>query len=295
MRNWIIWIIFFVLLGMASFADNFTLSTDNDLWGSKNTDRHYTHSTHLSLSKDVDRHWADDYFGKVSRVSYSFAQYMYSPTNIATEIVDPNDRRFAGITYAGYGIYSEGIDNGRSLEIDVGALGPSSFSEETQIWVHKNIGSPRPSWAGQLEDRPTVNVTYQEKYRPFRFKNYLDTIMFGGGSAGNVVTMANVGGTARAGWNVPADFGTVRLEPTPRTFGSNFRFYGVTIVEGRALADNEFLEGVDAEPFVGDFSYGGGIGIYALDIKFLRTIRTKEFDKQTDMDSFGSFSITYSW
>ena len=285
------------LISISAIADNIILSLDNDVFGTKDTDQYYTHGTHISVSKDIDSSWIwiDNILGKVNRKSYSIGQYLYTPTNIATSVLLEEDRRYAGYLYYGYTLYSENIKRCNSLQGDIGVIGPSSCAEKTQIEFHKLVDSQEPlGWDNQIDDRLTLNITYQTRYRLYRYKNYLDTISLTGVSAGNVVTMANIGGLIRAGFNIPEGFGTTRLEPVPRKI-EKVSIYGIVSGEGRVIGYNAFLEDVNHKPFVGDFSYGVGISLYQTSLTFLQTFRTKEFDGQVDNSSFGSFVFSYSW
>ena len=134
----------------------------------------------------------------------------------------------------------------------------------------------------------------------------LDLIPHLGLSLGNIQTFAALGGTLRAGWNLPDDFGIQIIDSTTSIHGGydsndptlGFHLFGR--VEGRAVANNIFLDGntyrkshrVDKNHFVADLSFGLVIQITRhIDISFIRVLRTKEFKGQDGNDIFGGLSV----
>jgi len=112
---------------------------------------------------------------------------------------------------------------------------------------------------------------------------------------------------ARIGFNLPDDFGPVRVEPSlpgsyyfePRKEGAvgAYVFVGV---DGRAVARNIFLDGntfessrhVDKNNFVGDLQYGAAIAWDRFRLTYTHVFRTREFTTQRGADQFGAISLS---
>ena len=190
----------------------------------------------------------------------------------------------------------------QSFSIISGIVGPHAYAEETQKWVHERTGSATPQgWDNQIDDEPTLNVQYIDKYR-LRYNWYSDTLWYYGGIVGNLNTHACIGGTVKFGLNVPDNYNIVSLEPIPTALdqSSLYIFLGV---EGRAIVHNIFLDGntfsdshsVDKEYFVGDLIGGISLIVDCLEITYSVHLRSKEFEQQKRDIEYGGISIAYRW
>tara|TARA_R110000824_G_scaffold218435_1_gene405033 strand:+ start:7163 stop:8068 length:906 start_codon:yes stop_codon:yes gene_type:complete len=301
MKKLILFVGFLLSFSIGSYGETISIVADNDLWGNVHTDQHYTHGTAFSYASTnyIDNFYSDfisKIIGETTKSTINIGQYLYSPRDITETEYQPDDRKFGGILYLGYGLHSEKEKSSQFIELDLGVIGHYSFGEETQKAVHKAIDSQPPEgWEHQVSERASVNLTYQYKNKLFRWKDNLDIINSIGGSIGNVHVMANAGSMIRAGLNVPRDFGSLKLEPVPRGLFKSFSLYGICGAEGRAVGYNVFLDGLEKEPFVGEHYYGFGAGVSKIDIKYLHTIRTEEFALQEDDNNFGSFTVTFTF
>ena len=221
------------------------------------------------------------------------------------------DRTYAGWLYGGVGLVS---DTGRrydNLELDLGIVGPQSYAEDTQKFVHGVIGANQPQgWHNQLKNEPGVVLTYERAWRgvaqayPLDFAADLSPHV--GGSLGNVFTQAAGGLILRVGRDLPDDYGPPRIRPSLP--GSDFfvptgafGWYLFAGVEERAVARNIFLDGntfahsrsVDKNTWVGDFQYGIAVTVGATRIALTEINRTREFEGQQHPDSFGALTVGF--
>lgn len=260
-------------------SDTVTLYLENDLFGSDNTDRHYTHGTKLSwISRDLSDYrdnplipaWSYPFIERLPyvnkpgcqrSVSLSLGQNIYTPDDTDRSDLIKDDRPYAGVTYMSFGLHSKNGYQMDSFEFGVGIVGRHSYAEDCQKIIHKWIDSPDPKgWNHQLHDEPILNIFLERKWRvlQMKYKHKLssDCIPHIGCGIGNAFTGANVGTQVRFGWNLPNDFGTFIIRPgsdsnapvkkdDPRFFRPIQRFgiHAFFAVDGNAIARNIFLDG----------------------------------------------------
>ena len=318
----------------AQKAWTFSAYFENDLFS--HTDQHYTNGTKLSwISPDLTSYAESDKLpdwslplihrlpfinepGLQRNIALSIGQNMYTPKDTSRQDLIEDDRPYAGWTYFGVAFHSKSGRRLDSMEIQLGIVGPESFAEQTQKFVHSARGIDRPNgWDNQLKNEPGLNIIYERKWRLFEAKQGLgfDTITHLGGSVGNVSTYANTGIEARFGWNIPSDFGVSLIRPAgetnapvdeqdPRFFGiRGFSLHFFVSVDGRAVLRDISLDGntftdshsVDKKHFVADIAAGISVIFYRFKLSYAQVFRTKEFKGQQNEHTFGSitFSFTY--
>ena len=314
----------------------FNFYFENDLFA--DTDYGYTNGIKLSwISEDLTAYMKSDSLpdwslpiisrlpfineqGLQRNVGFSIGQSMYTPGDISRGSLIEDDRPYAGWTYFGIGFHSKNERRLDSMEIQVGMVGPASFAEQTQKWVHEWRGCQRPNgWGNQIKDEPGLAVIYERKWRFLYDRDIgklgFDVIPHIGGALGNVYTYANAGMEARLGWNIPRDFGTSLIRPSgdsnaplsaqdPRVKSDNgFGLYVFGMVDGRAVLHNIFLDGntfnhshsVDKKNFVADIGAGVGLIIYRFKLCYTHVLRTKEFTGQEDDQAFGSITLSFTY
>ena len=256
-------------------------------------------------------HWIP-WFPKdgITHHGYIFGQNMYTPDDLT--VADPplDDRPYAGWLYGTTGVGVE-TDHGFDLfAITVGVVGPASYAEQTQKFVHKLVHTTDPQgWDTQLHNELGIYATYQHSWRALAATKRLgldfDVTPHLGGALGNVYTYANAGFTLRYGEDLPRDYGPPRVQPG--VLGSvffeptdRFSWYLFGSVEGRAVARNIFLDGntfkdsrsVQKEPFIGDLQWGIVLTWHDYRLSFTDVFRTPEFESQTSRDHFGSICLS---
>jgi hypothetical protein len=297
---------------------------ENDIF--YNTDRDYTNGVQLAWTTPPDDSWDWatktarwlPYFGQEGevRTTYEIGQDIYTPTNLHLADPDPTDRPYAGFLYVGVGVINETPDPGNGgvrqldqAELDLGVVGPDSLAQNSQDFVHNIIHDTIPQgWSYQLHNEPAL-VLMDEKTWKFSSWKVLgfsfDVDPHVGGAVGNVYDYANAGAMARFGYDLPDDYGPVRIEPSLP--GSNFfvptggfGWYVFAGVDARAVARNIFLDGntwqdsrhVDKLPFVGDGQLGAALTFWRFRLTYTHVFRTKEFRTQPHSDQFGAINLS---
>lgn len=306
-----------------------TFYLENDYFGG--TDRHYTNGAKLSwLSRDLiswgQHGWRKTLVealpfvnrpGSQKNFGVALGQNIYTPARDELAVPDPMDRPYAGWSYLEFNFVGKTARLMDSLSVQVGMVGPHSYAEQTQKLVHRWLRSGEPQgWAYQLKDEVGVNVVLERRWRAYARAAEgavgFDVVPHAGVSVGNVQTFANIGATARLGFNLPSDFGVELIaggaatnspldDHDPRIGGARrtslFVFGGIN---GRAVARDIFLDGntwedspsVDKETFVGDSYWGVGLVRGQWQVTYTYVVRSKEFEAQREVNQFGSVTIS---
>ena len=154
---------------------------------------------------------------RVVRWAGALTQIILTPTDIGIEEPQPDDIPWAGVlaattTWSSY-------DNRRlgAVQLYVGCMGPCSFGEEVQTFVHEDlgVGEPPQGWDNQLVKRmagkPELRIPLQGRgerrgeihTRALRGRNLSTGVMAG---VGNAATLARGDLEFRFGWGLPMGF-----------------------------------------------------------------------------------------
>jgi hypothetical protein len=293
---------------------------ENDVFSGRGTDRHYTNGlriSHLRAADQVPR-WvlqlarALPWFPHGVRVrgAWSLGQNLYTPEDIQSTELIPDDRPYAGWLYLGTGL---ALENGKVLdllELSLGIVGPAAGGEELQNWIHGIIDSPEPKgWHNQLPNEPTVQLIWQRKWRQLHEGStgglQVDLLPHVGAALGNVFIYGAGGAMARLGFDLPGDYGPPRIQPSlpgsefflPRRNLGGYLFLGA---EGRAILRNLFLDGstfeeshsVQRKPLVADVQAGVALVFRGFRLTYTYVVRTREFTGQSGGDTFGAFTLS---
>lgn len=254
------------------------------------------------------------------RYQYGVAltQLMYTPEDLDVPEPPAGERPYAGWSGLGFSLHTKDRNTLNSIELVFGILGPHSYAEETQDFIHsiRDIEKAR-GWDSQIPDEPTVNLYYTQRRR-LRFLESGDTAQFSidgnaewGWALGNFRTDAKGGVLVRAGWNLPYDFSDPRLSETSnsqRLFvgdvveGGNWSAYFIGGARVNTILHDATLDGpvfrdfdtdVDKEWLVGEVYAGFGLSYRAWEMSYVHTFRTKEYETQDGGSEFGSIAIRY--
>jgi lipid A 3-O-deacylase len=268
-----------------------------------------------SLIKSIPFFYAP---GSQSGIFIAAGQNIYTPDDLDEQEVIVDDRPYAGYLYLGFGVIKKSDSHMDTLEVDAGIVGRHSYAEDVQKQVHKWIGNDEPKgWANQLKDEPTLEITYEHKWKWLNAKTGrhwgYDLIPHAGFAVGNVAIYANAGAEFRFGWNRPNDFGTCTIRPgcesgaspdgeNPDRPGRRLGVFFFLGADAQAVAHDIFLDGntfqdshsVKKKPFVADFAAGLGFATSNLKLTYAVVYRTKQFDTQPQNEQvFGSLLISY--
>lgn len=296
-----------------------SLVVENDI--TAGTDQNYTNGVRASwISSEANTpYWARWFANHLSpldatgnkRIGFAFGQNMYTPADTSRRTPITDDRPYAGWLYGTLGIVS---DTGKTLDtamLTLGVVGPASYAQQTQTFVHKVIDSPKPlGWNNQLKNEPGIVLTLERKWRAlYEFSPFgvgFDATPHIGGNLGNVNTDLSVGTTFRLGYDLPSDYGPPRIRPSlpgsdffiPTKELGGYLFAGI---EGRAVGRNIFLDGntfrdspsVDKNWVIGSLQLGTALTYRDTRLSYTHVFMTKEFKQQRNASQFGALTLSY--
>ena len=300
------------------------MENDKFLAGS---DKHYTNGFKLSalsrnLSDDLDEapSWAsqivrwlpthkEDRPGR--KLGFAIGQNIYTPEDIETTALVPDDRPYAGWLYSSLAVHTQTYGRLDVFEVSLGVVGPSALGRQIQNGWHKIIGVDEvKGWDNQLRDEPGIIIAYEHRRR-FKTANSTagwgaDLIPHVGVSLGNVDTHLSGGAQARIGWRLPSDFGHAPIRPggdsNTHSFAdlTGWAFHGFAGFDARLVGWNIFLDGntwkdghnVDKREIAADFFVGLSLRFERLRFNYTQISRTREFYGQDKSDVFGSLALT---
>lgn len=267
-----------------------------DLWGFKNPDK--------------------------VRYQYGVAltQLIYTPDDFLALEAPDGQRPYAGWTGLGFSVHTKDDRALNSVELVFGVIGPHSYAETTQDFVHSVRDIDKfNGWDSQIPDELTANIYFMQRRRlPFlesgdHSQFSIDGNSEVGMSLGNFRTDLRLGFLTRIGWNLPVEFSDPRLSETANTQrlftssgdeGSHWSVYfvgggRVNLVGHDATLDGpvfrDFDTGVSSKWLVGEVYAGMGVRYQSWEVSYMHTFRTREFSGQEASTSFGSVAIRYEF
>lgn len=307
-------------------AGIWSLTSENDLFGG--TDRNYSNGLRIErvrpencVTPGLD--WVAKRLPLIDlertdiRQGFALSHAIFTPEDISRVEPDPDDRPYAAWLYASATAVATTPLSQTSmvqdvLQINLGVIGPAAGGEFIQREWHTLIDEADPKgWDSQLENELGIEIIAQRMRKfegqdglPFGLKT--DYALHGGAALGNVRTYAALGGMARLGWDLDADFGPPRIRPALAGAGvfdpeQPFGGYIFAGLEARAIARDIFLDGntlrdsasvSDRRPLVADAQMGFAIHNGDIQIAFTYVHRTEEFIEQAGPQRFGAVSIS---
>lgn len=139
----------------------FTLTTDNDTYLPKRTDRYYTNGIRFKYSYALTHSNTP----LKNTCSWEFGQMIF---NAQRRRIDPYqvsevDRPIAGYLYLKF-LKTKFFDNNKALQygVSAGVVGPASLAEKTQNYIHRQAGINSAYWGWvwqyQLKNEPGINM-----------------------------------------------------------------------------------------------------------------------------------------
>lgn len=271
-----------LLVPLTVLADGVSFTWENDVV----YDHDYGYTNGVKLTYVVGDAAGD-------RVSHSAVQTMYTPRELDIAEPQPDERPWAGTLYYEWLRLRPEKNTERRLGIQIGVMGPSSYAEDVQTWVHEQIASTIPlGWNNQLGDRPLLSAFYGHRRRLADGKWY-DVLGDTYAQLGTVTSFAGAGLELRAGL-LPDNFGSYAMEPGPLREAHRFSAHVLAGARGRYVAHNETLNSLDGPIPVGELYAGVGVGYESFYGTFIVTHRTPEWDGGYETE-FGAVTLSWSW
>lgn len=251
-------------------------------------------------------------------VGVVFGQVIFTPENLSTARLIPDDRPYAGWLYGGLVHATTRLDDDPTrrdddqayVEFDLGVIGPLSYAEQTQEFVHRLINDEiAQGWDNQLHNEPALLLRLG---RQSRDAYWGDGEGWGGDSisgwqvnAGNVAVSALFGNTLRWGWELPRTFAVgvgERSTAAGALAGAPDSVYAFLGADARLVLRDIFLDGntfrdshsVSKEHLVGAVRAGFACHLDDWFLAFAHERRTREFEEQRSKGhAFSSISVGY--
>ncbi len=250
----------------------------------------------------------------VNAVNYSIGHKMFTPDDVYSTVLVPDEQPYAGYLYASFGLLSHitggEVDSGANLEFTFGVIGPSAYGEEVQNSYHRLIGVEESlGWEYQLKNEPILGVSYSRMWRIVQ--PVTESLEFGMTphftvTGGNAYTFLAGGVMFRLGTNLKTDIGPPTIRPGfpgGAYFGGKheMNWYLFAGTESRLVLVNIFLDGntfeeshsVEKEYIVGDFQFGIVFHFKRARISIANMFRTKEYVGQKAETHYGAINISF--
>lgn len=260
-----------------------TLIAENDLFAYQNNDRGFSHGSHIGY----------DY------LNYHFfvEQNLYTPEDISDPEPRPKERPYAGTLLFGVSDANKYGEFFVSRTLALGVLGPDSFSEESQKYVHENIGSQEPmGWDHQLPNEFVAQTRWEVGHQ---FSgDWLHLYPYAKTNLGTLLVDAGAGTTLYLGSGKQLKHDRIMVENAGRDWFGNL-FVGI---EGKAVGFNATLDGnafhetdleIEKEPLVVEGKAGIEAGCKTYILGYTMVLRTNEYKGQPNATHFGSVRIGF--
>ncbi|WP_217602851.1 lipid A deacylase LpxR family protein [Chitinophaga sp. GbtcB8] len=176
---------------------------DNDFLNirGQGTDESYTNGTRIDYfyQKKKPTRFLDKLIlprtGKnaINTYHWSVMQVMITPENLSETKYLPDDYSYSGALFLSHGLDSYDPVRKFSLqsELVMGVMGPLSFAEDAQKWVHNVMNyEPPMGWENQLPNAPLLNYNFTYERMVWQPGPSVELI---GGASANVGTMLDGG------------------------------------------------------------------------------------------------------
>jgi len=246
----------------------------------------------------------------------SLTQLMFTPETASSYTQPLGERRYAGWLALGYSLHVKDDNILNSIEFTLGTVGPNALAENSQDFIHSVRGMDKfNGWDSQIPNEITADLSFVQKrradfvkwkYGAFR----MDGVTEWGARLGSFKTSAHLGGFFRAGFNLPPDFSDPRLSETAYSnlyfdtddpYTGNWSVYLLFGATGRGIAHDatldgplfsDFKTGNNREPFVGEVFAGAGLRYRDVELSYVHTYRTQEYEEQRGgLADFGSIAM----
>jgi lipid A 3-O-deacylase len=294
-------IIGLLFLGQVSLG-GFFLTIENDVF--RGSDDDYSNGIEMEYVEGGDSYGV--YPGQPFQRGYGISQIMYTPMDISIATNQPSDREWCGTMDVFYETLKVDRKEIVRQRWQIGVLGPSAKSEDTQTWFHEVIGSDKPQgWSNQMPDEPMLNY-YHERHHPVWLIGdedgwQLKTEAIYGGTIGTTFIDIQGGHAVMTGWNIPPIHIPGGINPkvmkTTDFYGYVLGEMGGLIVIHNATIGESFIrdrdqgQEQDLERLVGMARYGIVGGYKALSVSYLIGMKTAEYEGQPKNTDWGMVKI----
>ena len=188
------------LTSQEKYSKEISFKNDNDLYVSTFKDSYYTNGMFLSY-KYISKFKSKNQEKKI--LEWKIGHEMFTPYKSIVQSIVEHDRPFAGYLFGSFGI-NRVYKNNTTLKttIQIGVIGPNSFSEELQDFIHDIYGFKKAvGWKHQI--RNAFGLNFNANYNKYITKissNYFDTHWVNQTKLGTIYTNISSGFYTRIGF-----------------------------------------------------------------------------------------------
>ncbi len=252
------------------------------------------------------------------RRGMAFGQIMQTPADLSQTALIEDDLPYAGVLGVANSWAALNDDRLNVFQVYLGMLGPASFAEEVQTFIHVDLdmGEDPMGWDNQLSNELLVNLNYAMARKIVsvgeKRTGFAADLSYGGSlGLGNLYTYGQVGLQTRFGWRLSEGFAHIPdvagrgVVVEPMLGGpppGKTQFYFSTVVRSALVGYTVLLDGntfedshsVDYDPgivqlVVGTHFMRGAFGAHFT--LFLSSNPVKELESSTP--SWGNISVDY--
>ncbi len=304
----------------------FTFTFENDAFVGE--DNGYTNGMGITFGKGPFKEFSNDTLpnwlhwltknlyvstmaNKQHGVAYMYFQRMQTPADLETEELIIDDVPYVGLLALQTTMYAWDDRVTDQFSLYLGAVGPITFAEETQTFVHGLTGAAEPKgWNNQIGNELVFKVEGQRVWNLYRSDSkrlQFDLLGLWGAGIGNLESATKGGFAIRWGTNLQSSFPTFSLQADRQvntlssSDGNDFYVFlggrvGVVfndiLVNGNTFKDSH---SVPMEHFQDQVSAGAVGSLGRISVVFqISSISssTKIIDRR---EEFGALSITYGF
>jgi len=300
------------------YKNQFTLSTDNDMYINPNHDRYYSDGTYFNFTHAVSKNKVKDTSVVKKVLEFEFGQKIY--TGLSGHIYAPYhiDRPFTGYLFANSALtwdYANG--NTFKFTAELGTIGPAALGEEVQSGFHNLFGLYKVvvpgayykeygGWSHQLNTEPGLNLRADYKDLLYRDGSLFDVSFNPEAWLGNTFTGASAGMLLRFGDF--SNFSQSAMTNSRVTSNSNehmnHEFYFFTLPQVNYVVYDATIEGGLFRSDKGPITFGIYHWVYQQQFglqfassrwsaNFIAFIKSREVKSTALGDQWGSINIAY--
>lgn len=289
-------IILLIFLCSCTSGTRYGVRWANDLFkAAKTTDKDFTNGVE----------WNAESPDSSGSTKYKIVQQFYTPGHKQVTTPLPEERPYAGALLASVDYkYRRNLFLQDTVSWTVGAIGPSSLSEQSQNTVHRFLNQkPARGWDNQIHNELGLMLTAERSVATPIRPNY-DLVSTLGLNAGNIFTQGYAGAYFRYGYNLPDYFSTSDvIFPRAEIEAKNWSYYLFGGPLGRGVIRNIFLDGntfrdsasIDKVPFVGELRLGFGVERKRYKFVYTYILQSREWEKQGNNTDFGELAFHVSY
>ncbi|BAF71231.1 lipid A deacylase LpxR family protein [Sulfurovum sp. NBC37-1] len=196
-------LLLYTMIGALLYGGTVSFTLENDFFGTKDEDDHYTDGLFLIYMSDANTTDLFDAFleEEQTNLAFSLTHQMFTPVD--GEITTPqlNDIPYAGYAKFNVLLYKSTSNYFHEFGVNFGAVGPVTHAEQLQTFFHHIWGNePFKGWDTQLGNHMMAGVSYQFAYKTDAYNLYgykLDAIGNVRAELGNYYTGALSSATVR--------------------------------------------------------------------------------------------------